>query len=220
MVSQSRSVNRTQRELELSRQFTRLVDVIYALVLVQGAINFRAVFTLPGEFRHPHTVLPVLLSLILVYATAIQSFVDYHIASENQPYQFLTKKKRTVDLVRLYVDIAIVASFSFILLKSHVLIFTPSASITPILVALPIVFVLFVIWGVLREFTAALPVPSHNPNPWLLVAFFCFYSVLAEVYILGGNSSWSRNTIFLTIAIGLMVAYRALNWQQNPTCEE
>lgn len=207
-----------QRELELSRQFTRLVDVIYALVLVQSAINFRAVFTLPEEFLHLRTFLPVLLALILVYVTAIQSFIDYHMAAEDQPYQFLTKKKRAIDLGRLYLDIAIVASFSFMLLKSHVLIYAPAASITPLLVALPIIFVLFLIWGTLRECVAVADASSYNP--WFIVAFCLIYAVLAEVYILGGSSSWSRNAIFLAIAIGLMVVYRALNWGQNPTCAQ
>ncbi len=212
--------DRERRQREISRQLTRLVDVLYALVLVQGAINYRALFTIGDEFLHPARALPVVLALALIYFTAIQSFVDYHLASEDQPYQLLDPDagNRRVDLWRFYLDIVIVGLYSFLLLKCHVLIAAPGADLTPAFCALPAVFGLYLLWGALRGSTN--PNPDKNPGqryrPILLAVCGVLYAVLAAAYI-GLADGWLANAIFLGLALLIMVAYRWVNWSQNET---
>src|SRR4051812_38420856 len=94
------------RQLELSRQLTGLVDVLYALVLVEGAVAYRSLFSRGHEFLSWDSM-PVLLALVFIYFTTIQSFTDYHLASEDQPYRFLSKARRRTDLWRFYLDVVI-----------------------------------------------------------------------------------------------------------------
>lgn len=207
------------REVELSRQLVRLVDVVYALVLVQGAIYYRHIFTIGNYFKHATRFGPVVLALTLTYFTTIQSFVDYHLASEDQRYRLLTKGKRGLDLIRFYLDLVIVGLYSFMLLKFHVLIGHPlmgssSADISAALWALPGIFLLYFIWGILRAITSD---DEQEYAWWLLLIFLGLYAGLAAGYkwIPGGPSSL-RNSSALGAALLLMIVYRVLNSTQNP----
>jgi hypothetical protein len=199
-------------ERELSQQLVRLVDVVYALVLVQGAVYYRRVFTNTDYFDHSTRFAPVVLALAFTYFLTIQSFVDYHLAAEDQPYYVLTKPKRAVDLVRFYLDVAIVGSYSLILLKAHVLIKDSAADISDVFWAIVGVFVLYIIWGELRRVTS---IEKGRPyRPWLLLLTLGLYLALAIVYTQEPGGSL-RNSASLAAALGVMLVYRGLNWPQN-----
>jgi hypothetical protein len=203
---------RERRTMELSRQMTRLVDVLYALVLVQGAVYYRSLFTLSDEFHHPSRFLPVVLALILVYFTAIQSFIDYHLASEDQPYQILDEGKRGFDLWRFYLDILIVGIYSFLLLKCHVLLSDPGADLVPVFWTFPVIFALYLGWGELRR-----KAKGSGDLPYkrtLLVVMLILYAFLAAGYAQTA-SGWRVNAGFLGGALALMLFYRWMNWAQN-----
>jgi hypothetical protein len=203
------------RQRDISRQLTVLIDVLYALVLVGGAEAYRSLFTRPDEFIHPSSFLPVVMALILIYFTAIHSFIDYHLAAEDQPYQFLDKSKRKTDLKRFYLDVFIVGLYSFLLLKSHVLLTHSSANLTPVFWAMPTIFLLFLWWGSLRKKTAAETNQLYN----VALLRFCtfFYGVLALIYTLTSNG-WIGNSEFLFAAVLIMAFYRWANWRQNRWC--
>jgi hypothetical protein len=203
-------------ETELSRQLVRLVDVVYALVLVQGAIFYRRVFTEEGYFEHSTRFFPVALALLLIYYITIQSFVDYHLAAEDERYKILTEKDRALDLSRFYLDLIIVGSYSFILLRSHPLIDNSAADISLVFWALPGVFFLYYIWGELRSLTSnkATSVTRRPYRPILLVIMFGLYLLLAIAYTQAPGGSL-RNSSALAAALFLMLAYRGLNSSQN-----
>jgi hypothetical protein len=205
------------RQRDISRQLTVLIDVLYALVLVGGAEAYRSLFTRGDEFMHPSRFLPVVLALVLIYFTTIHSFIDYHLAAEDQPYQFLNKSKRKTDLKRFYLDVVIVGLYSFLLLKSHVLLTHSDANLTPVFWAMPAIFLLFLWWGRLRQKTAP---GTNQPYSVRLLRFCTFlYWVLALAYTLTSNG-WIGNSEFLVAAFLIMAFYRWANWRQNRWCYE
>jgi hypothetical protein len=208
------SDNRALRQRDLSRQLIVLVDVLYALVLVGGAEAYRSLFTMGDEFQHVSRFLPVVLALVLIYFTTIHSFIDYHLASEDQPYQFLDRLRRRFDLGRFYLDILIVALYSFALLKSHVLLQSPGADLTPVFLTFPGLFLLFLLWGVLRERTAK---DAQPYSPRLLFMTLITYFLLAVAYACTSNG-WAGNAEFLAAALLIMLLYRWMNWRQNRWC--
>lgn len=204
------------RQRDLSRQLTVLIDVLYALVLVGGAEAYRSLFT-AGELPHPSHSLPVVLALVLIYFTTIHSFIDYHFAAEEQPYQFLDKSKRRTDLWRFYLDVLIVALYSFVLLKCHVLLNSPGADLVAVFFTFAAMFGLFIGWGCLRKKTAPGEVQRYRAK--LLGLCFILYLVLAVVYAFTCNG-WIGNSEFLGVALLIMVFYRWMNWRQNRWCIE
>jgi hypothetical protein len=208
---QSSAAPGERQQVEISRQLARLVDVIYGLVLVQGALNYRLLFTRPEEFTSAAQFLPVSLALALIYFMTIQSFVDYHLASERQPYWLLSRGRRHLDLTRFYLDILIVGSYSFMLLKSHPLLDSPDAELAPVFWTLPLVFGLYLVWGWLRAATGTSQSQTYSAS--LLFAFFLMYCALAFAYTKVAVDS-TANSSFLVLAIFLMALYRYLNWQQ------
>jgi hypothetical protein len=209
-----------QRQRELSRQLTRLVDVLYALVLVQGAVYYRSLFTIGDKFSEFELFLPVVLALALTYFTAIQSFIDYHLASEDQPYRLLDSARRRRDLWRFYLDVVIVGLYSFILLKCHVLIADPAADLRAVFWALAVIFALYLIWGTLRWRAKPDQKGSTTEQPYkprLLWVCLGLYLGLAFAYaeMYGG---WIENSAFLGGALLIMAFYRWMNWSQNRTC--
>ncbi|HEX7278742.1 MAG TPA: hypothetical protein VF255_03860 [Solirubrobacterales bacterium] len=207
-----------RRQRDLSRQLTVLVDVLYALVLVAGAEAYSSLFT-SGMLDEPSRSLPVVLALVFVYFTAIHSFIDYHLASEDQPYQFLDKSKRGRDLVRFYLDIVIVGAYSFLLLECHGLLSDPAADIFPMLAALPGIFALFLYWGRLRRKSGSNPKAKGSYKIALLWLCLLSYGVLAGIYKLIADG-WVGNSIFLLLALAIMLLYRWINWDQNRWCKE
>lgn len=205
------------KQRNLSGQLVVLIDVLYALVLVGGAEAYRSLFTTGGEFRHVSRFLPVILALVLVYFTAIHSFIDYHFAAEDQPYQFLDKSKRRTDLWRFYLDVVIVGLYSFVLLKSHVLLNSPGADLAPVFFTFPAIFLLFLWWGSLRKETA--PDDDQPYRVWLLGLCLLSYGILALAYAATSNG-WLGNSEFLFIALLIMIFYRWRNWRQNRWCFE
>lgn len=207
--------NCPQRQLELSRQLTRSIDVLYALVLVQGAVNYRSLFTMGDEFSHPSRFLPVTLALILIYFTTIQSFIDYHFASEDQPYQLLNRTNRGRDLARFYLDVLIVGAYSFLLLKCHVLLAAPGADLTPVFVAYAAIFGLYLVWGWLRKSTAN--PKEQRYSSWLLWLVLIVYGGLWAGYT-RISPDWIVNAAFLSGALLVMLVYRRVNWIQTSSC--
>jgi hypothetical protein len=204
-----------RRQRELSARLTGLVDVLYALVLVEGAVAYRSLFVTDEQFLHPEQFLPVVLALVLIFFTTIHSFIDYHLAAEDQPYQFLDKQRRRNDLGRFYLDVVIVGLYSFILLKCHVLLVSPSGDLAFAFFTFPVLFFLFIWWGELRKRTA--PDRKQRYEPRLLFLFLCAYGLLAMGYLTTARG-WVANSVFLLAALLLMGLYRWLNWRQNRWC--
>jgi hypothetical protein len=195
---------------DISRQATGLIDVLYALVLVQGADSYHLLFVEGDRFLQLEHWLPVVLALVLIYFTAVQSFIDFHMAAEDRPYRLLDTRHKNWDLARFYLDLVIVGSYSFLLLKCHTLLTNPGADLLWVFLTLPAIFVLYLLWGGARN-----PTTSDLPySPRLLTASLASYVLLLLAYR-ALPAGWITNAACLGAALMLMGLYRWLNWDQN-----
>lgn len=195
----------------MSSQLVRLIDLLFALVLVQGAVHYRSVFGVPS-----HIGLQVVLALLLVYYTVVRSFIDWHIAMESAPYRIMRSQCRTSELRRVYVDFLIVALYSFMLLKAHVLLTAPDAGLRLFFWSFPVLYALYLVWGWLRA--RAYHVQQFSER--LLVLCLGLSIVLAAAYeaIFGTTAAGRRtvNSVALASALVLMACFRHFNWRQQP----
>jgi hypothetical protein len=191
-----------------------IIDVLLALVLVEGAVFYRHVFTAPSSANAP-----VVVAMVLIYYTAIRSFMDWHLAMEEMRYRVLTNGHRRPELLRVFLDFAIMASYSLLLLRAHVLIDKPGANLLAIAIIYPAVYFLYMVWGELlrlahghagKEFKRAL-------------LFFATVVALALLfgYIAGRANGWiftnhrDFNVLFLAAELLLVIVYREMNSEQQ-----
>jgi hypothetical protein len=201
-----------QNEVATSSHLIRLIDFFFALVLGQGILQFAEVFESPFQANAT-----VWLGLLTVYYTVIRSFLAWHAAIEARRYRMLVEKVRTGELWRVYIDVAIVALYSYMLFGVKPLIEDPGASLSGLLWAFPVLFLLYLLWGILRNYAWGI----EEFEPLFLVGFGIAYAVLALGYTylpvgtlgFGGDAG---NLIALVLALALMVFYRYINfWQES-----
>lgn len=199
-----------RREIATSGHLVRLIDVLYALGLAQGAVTYRSIFGTPSDMS-----VQVVLALVLVYYTIARSFIDWHIAMESGPYRIMRADHRTSELRRVYVDFAIVALYAFMLFKAHPLLESPDAGLRLFFWAFPMLFALYLLWGRLRRHAHG----SQQFSPALLLLFLVLWLVLAVAYEIVFESCdldhRTVNAIALGLALLLMACYRHFNWQQQ-----
>lgn len=203
----------SRRQADLSHRVTTFIDVLYGLVVVISAESYHQLVT-DDKYLHIKRGLPVVLALVFVYFTTIQSFVDFHLSEEDRPYRLLNVNKRGVDLRRFYLDVVIVGFYSFLIFRCHVLLNAPAGDLTAVFVTVPVIFALYILWGWLRDGT----IFGSAYSPWLLLSAMGLYVVLAMGYDLLFGSGWVKNAAFLATALVVMLAYRWLNWAQNRVC--
>jgi len=205
-------------ELRTSQQLVAIIDILLGLTLVEGAVAFRSMFTQSSTANAP-----AIIAMVLVYYTAIRSFIDWHIAMEVRPYRILTEKVRDKELRRVFLDFAIMASYSFLILRAHTLIQHPGSDITAIAITYAAIYLAYIIWGKLREHAkqirgVTLPSPFA---PGLLIATLTIAGLLLAGYVIGrseetfGLSKADFNTVFLALELLLIAWYRHENWVQQ-----
>jgi len=214
---------------DISDQLVRLIDILFGLVIVEGALFYRPILA-----AHDSRNVAAILALVLIMYTVVRSFVDWHVLMEQSPYRIITSSKadaksgsprslqvRTLDLWRLYVDFIIVATYSVMLLRGHVLVGDSAAGLRFFFWTFPAIFVLYLIWGeFLRRSTAA-----QQFSEWLLLIVLALSLTLAVLYNvaydlkwLTGHGTW-RNAIALGVALLVTMGYRYFNWKQQKTVE-
>jgi hypothetical protein len=221
---QERTAELDNQEKRASQALVAVIDVLLALILVEGAVSYRRVFATPSEAN-----VPVVIALVLVYYTALRSFVDWHLAMEAMPYRILDDDRRGVrprvrraELLRVFLDFAIMASYSFLLLRAHSLIGHQNADLLPIAIAYPAIFVLYLIWGQLLR-SAYQGQPGEDGRRFsrrlLFVAMVLAGAILAG-YAVGRHDSWLSSERELNIALlgaelVLVFLFREVNWYQQ-----
>jgi hypothetical protein len=219
--SQPRERNPRLEDLELrtSRQLVAIIDILLGLTLVEGAIAFRSMFT-QGSTANA----PAMLAMLLIYYTAVRSFIDWHIAMEVRPYRILTYRNRTLELGRVFLDLAIMASYSFLILRAHILIAKPASNLMAIAITYAGIYCAYIVWGELRQRTRPVQRLGERVQPFsrcLLAVTLCFAGVLLAGYVIGRGHRWfgldkeDFNTAFLAGELLLIVWYRHKNWAQQ-----
>ncbi len=218
----------SREEKDISGQLVRLIDVLFALVIVQGALFYRPLFAAHGQRNAP-----TIIALALIMYTVVRSFVDWHILMESAPYQIVTSYRpsfsrrwsrrmqvRTLELWRLYADFLIVAAYSVLLLRAHVLLSDPAAALRFFFWTFPAIFCLYLMWGELlrhasrgrQQFREGLLLIVLGVSVVLAIA----YHVTANEHTFSGYGT-ARNVVGLLIEAGIMVVYRHFNWKQQKT---
>jgi hypothetical protein len=219
-----------ESENKISARLVELIDVLFALVIVEGALFYR-----PLLAAHGHRNAPAVIALALIIYTVVRSFVDWHTSMEFTPYQIITSKKckpiqrmgstlevRTLELWRLYVDFLIVASYSVLLLRAHVLLDEPGAGLRFLFWGFPAVFLLYLLWGRLLGRACG----GRQFNKGLLFRVFLAATLLAIAYNVTYDEGWlaghgtTRNVIALLLEALIMIVYRFYNWQQQRTIKD
>jgi hypothetical protein len=200
-----------QLEAATSNHLIRLIDFFFALVLGQGIVQFADAISSPFD-----TNVVAWLALLTIYYTVVRSFVAWHAAIESRRYRMLTEAVRTTELWRVYIDVAIVALYSYMLFVAKDMIVDPEASIAGMLWALPVLFVLYYIWGYLRKLAWG----EDEFEFRFLLLFGAAYTLLALGYTLLPTDTFSigneaGNLIGLSISLALMVLYRYVNFWQG-----
>jgi len=202
-----------EAEVHTSGHLVRMIDFFFALVLGQGILRYHQVVTAPFQSNGV-----VILALVTIYYTVIRSFVAWHTAIEQRRYRINTTDVRTIELWRLYIDALIVAVYAYMVLCAEPLINDGGASIEALLWGFPLLFLLYLAWGLLRR-------AAWGPDEFefdFLILFGGLYAFVAEIYSLAPYGLLERdrstvNGIFLSICLLLMFLYRYINfWQGYP----
>jgi hypothetical protein len=201
-------------ELRASQQLVSTIDVLLALVLVEGAVFYRQIFASPSSANAP-----VLLAMALIYYTAVRSFIDWHAAMEASRYRILTNGHRDAELGRVFLDFAIMASYSFLLLRAHVLIADPGADLLAIAITYPAIYVLYIAWGLLL--CRADPTTAYRFSRRLLLVTAALAGALLLCYVVARQNGWLGsdgqvlNAGLLVLELLIVVWYRRMNWRQQ-----
>jgi hypothetical protein len=217
------------READISAQLVRLIDFLYGLVIVQGAIVYRSIFTA----RDNDASVSVILALAVIFYTVIRSFIDWHTVMEDKPFQIKTSAKRrllgkerqirTIDMWRLYLDFVIVAVYSLLLLRAHVLLEEPNATLKVFFWTFAGIYLLYLLWGELQFVTnrKQMPDDTRDFSPSLLIVTLVLSILITAGYTLTVDEHWwsgrGPNILFLAVEFALMWWYRWRNWRQHDT---
>ncbi len=206
-------------ELRTSEQLVAIIDVLLGLTLVEGAFAYKSMFT------HGSTAnWPAMLAMVLVYLTALWSFVDWHIAMQVVPYRIQTKGTRGSERARVALDFLLMASYSFLILRAHVLIGDAGADLLAVAITYPAIYAGYILWGLLRNRAIAAQELDLDAYSWLLLALM---GVLTGVLLWGyahwrhgsrlGMSAEDFNVLFLALELLILVSYRSINSLQQLT---
>jgi hypothetical protein len=200
-----------------SDQLVGIIDVLLGLTLVEGALAYRSMFT-QGSTAN----VTAILAMALVYYTAVRSFIDWHLAMVAYPYRVLTECVRTLELGRVLLDFVIMASYSFLILRGHVLIGNPGSDLTAIAITYPAVYFAYLVWGELLKC-------AYGKLPFkrtLLFVVLLLSGVLLAVYLVGRGHRWlgtdeeGLNIAFLSGELILVYWFRHKNWSQQMILED
>lgn len=170
----------------LSNSFVRLIDVVFGLTLTQGFVIYRNIITTPKASIES-------LSLILVYATIILSWIYYHKSVLHYPYN-----KSHWSRVRLFFDLSI------LVLYAHLVFVAQDLAAT--LIGLIAIFSVYCLDGIVRI------LEWHDKKvskPWLSVVFASIFFGEWYAYAESSFSSWGFSSwVVVLLSIGLVFGYR------------
>jgi hypothetical protein len=197
------------QERSTSGHLVRGVDFLFALTIGQGILLYRDFWIDP--LAHDH--LTVALALAAIYVTTVQSYIDWHLAMERDPYLVAWHrpwKERTFERARFTIDLMIVGTYAFLVVNAVPLVNDPSASLDVFLAGFPVIFALYLIWSILRRKRY-----RNGGTPVPMAISLCALGALYVVYradrgaFLGSGAD--ENNIYLIAALVVTACYRLSN---------
>lgn len=170
----------------LSDSFIRLIDIIFGLTITQGFVIYRNIIVSPD-------LSITSLSLVLVYATIILSWIYYHKSVANYPYN-----KSRWSRVRLFLDLIILLFYAYLVFVGQ--------DLPRILVGLVAIFSVYSIDGIVR---IAEWHDKKVSKPWLSCIFAIIFFEEWYVFSLKEITTISYAPwAILFVSLGLIFGYR------------
>jgi 5'(3')-deoxyribonucleotidase len=197
MASADRSI-----QSEQSQRIFWVIQTIFAVLLAKTFFDYKECILAP--FSKEHYLLT--LGLLLVYTTALLSWIDYSFTTIVSPYRFGGPLR---ERFRFLVDLLIVVLYAFMLFSLESLKIDKGASISQLLLGLFLVFLLYYFSGVLRIRQYG----KRASRRGLISIFLFVYLILFTVYTILFRyvcliQRERLNAIFIVLAWLLMIAYR------------
>jgi hypothetical protein len=190
----------------LSDHLVRGIDFLFALTLGQGILLFQWFWSDPLHSRN----IPVALALLAVYLTTFLSFIDWHIAMDERPYMVTvgTTGEQWLERLRVWIDLLIVMTYAYLLINANDFKSDPNHSLNAFLIGFPIMFVLYIVWELLRRLAYSAPRTSLSVLVGTLVALV---AVAACYHAINGNIH-DGDIASLSVVIAIIGAFRFLVW--------
>jgi 5'(3')-deoxyribonucleotidase len=193
----------------ISDNLVRLVQVVFGLVVAQSLLLYRSVIVAPGS---PHYLAAV--ALLVIYATTVLSWIDWHRTMEFNPYNLNPRHPYKIqEQFRLGVDLVIVSIYAYALFTIAIFETDPRNSVARFLLAFPLIFLAYVVSGLLRRLTHGKHASNLRPILEFGLAFslvWVLYVVLAVGHFSADDHAYRQwvNLGTLVAVLGLMLLYR------------
>lgn len=139
-----------QETRELSDRLVRLIQTLFALVLVQGL--WRSGDVVADPLNAANAV--ALLAMAVVYFTTVRSWIDWHITMGAYPYDIDWRHgHRNAEMVRLWTDFLFVGMYAYLLITIEPLIGNGDADLTRHIAGYPVIFALYYLSAIARRRT-------------------------------------------------------------------
>jgi 5'(3')-deoxyribonucleotidase len=193
----------------ISDNLVRLVQVVFGLVIAQSLLLYRAVIVAPGS---PHYLAAV--ALLVIYTTTVMSWIDWHNTMEFNPYNLNPRHPyKLQEQLRLGLDLVIVSIYAYALFTIAIFEDNPRNSIARFLFAFPLIFLAYVVSGLLRRISHG----RHASNVRVILEFGIAFGLVWLLYLLLAVGQYSSddhayrqwiNLGTLFAVFGIMVTYR------------
>jgi hypothetical protein len=194
---------------KISEHLVRLVQVLFGVVAAQSLLLYRHTITSPFH----HESVPAALALASIYLMIVWSWIDWNPTMETRPYDFRPQKGIPrgklvwqAERFRFYSDIAVVTAYAYILFQVEPLVTDPKADIRYLLLGYPLVFLLYLVSGLLR----ILRYGEKASKPWQILIWGGAYLALFFVYpaLRPHVNDYGLNVAALLATAGVMYAFR------------
>ncbi len=114
-------------------------------------------------------------------------------------------KVRRIEWFRVWIDLLIVMTYAYLLVNATDLLGDPDHSVNAFLLGYPVIFALYLIWGILRRQTYS---GAPTNRLWLLFFSAIVFLAISLSYRLIPGDVRAGNEASLSIIIVAVVAYR------------
>ena len=185
---------------EQSKRVFWVIQTVFSLLIAQSLVEYKA--TILDPFSQENYLITT--GLILVYLTAVWSWIDYSFSTIVSPYDF---GSGSYEKARFAVDLFIVICYAYLLFSLTDLQNNKNSNITSVFVCITIVFSLYALSGFLR----ILMYGRVASRIWLILRWLVMFTVISTTYSCLYSiydDLENLNFCFLLIAIFSTIGYR------------